>query len=126
MRVLLKTLLVIALLVQLPLSALAAYSGLNHSHQHSHQHTHAHHHSHAMGGSSVQLDVDSKTTSDESQASNECVTHNHCGVTHLTALPPSRLQNTLINSRHLFGISSDLFHSSAAHTRIERPNWASL
>jgi hypothetical protein len=122
MRALLRTLLVIALLVQLPMSALAVYSGMNHSHQH----THEHHHGHAMGELPDTHAAEPTDASDENQAANECVTHSHCGVTHLTALPASRLQHTVIHSRQIFGTSSDILNSSAAHTRIERPNWASL
>jgi hypothetical protein len=122
MRALLKIFLVIALLVQLPLSALAAYSDMNHSHQH----THEHHHGHAMGESPDTPAAEPTDASDENQASNECVTHNHCGITHLTALPASRLQHTVIHSRQIFGTCCDILHSSAAHSRIERPNWASL
>ncbi len=122
MRAFLKTLLVIALLVQVPLSALAAYSNMLHTHTHSHEHIH----SHVMGEPSDTQVVEPMNATDESQTSNECVAHSHCGATHLTALPPSRLQSTVISSRNLFGIRFDILHSSAVHTRIERPNWASL
>lgn len=118
MRALLKTLLLIALLVQLPLGAFAAYSDLGHSleAQHSHEHAdHSHHH-----------DAKQDSQADESHASNSCGSHHHCGGAHLSALPTSRLQTPVSSSRQVFGISSDMLISSAAHTRIERPNWASL
>jgi ABC-type Zn2+ transport system substrate-binding protein/surface adhesin len=118
MRAFLRTLLLIALLVQLPLSALAAYSDMSHSHEHQHRHE--------MGGHSHQHSAEQTTDGDESNASNDCGSHHHCGGTHLTAIPTSRLQTPLSSSRQLFGMSSDAHLPSAAHTRIERPNWATL
>jgi hypothetical protein len=118
MRAFLRTLLLVALLVQLPLGALAAYSDMSHSHEHQQSHEvskHSHQHS-----------AEPMTHGDECHASNDCSSHHHCSGTHLTAIPTSRLQTALSSSRQLFGTSSDRHLSSAAHTRIERPNWAFL
>ena len=118
MRAILKTLLLIALLVQLPLSALATYSSLSDSYQH--------HHSHEAGGHSHQHDAEPTGASDENHALNECTTHHHCGGTHLSALPALSIQSSVITTRHVFDARSETLLASAAHTRIERPNWAIL
>jgi hypothetical protein len=118
MRAFLKMLLLVALLVQLPLGALATYSDMSHSHEHQH--------SHEMGGHFFELSAEQMTDGDKSHTSNDCGSHHHCGGSHLTALSNSRLQTPLSSSRQLFGIGSDTHPSSAAHTRIERPNWATL
>ena len=118
MRAFLNTLLLIALLVQLPFSALAAYSDLDHSHHHQHSHEtqeHSHHH-----------DAEPASTTDESQASNFCATQHHCGGTHLSALPALSIHSAVITTRQVFDARSETLLPSAAHTRIERPNWASL
>lgn len=118
MRIIFKTLLLIAFFVQLPLSALAMYSDLNHPHQHHHTHE-ADDHSHQHGAELI-------GASDGSHASNDCTTHHHCGGTHLSALPISGLQSAVISSREVFSALSEAPMTSAEHIRIERPNWATL
>ena len=118
MRVIFRTLLLIALLVQMPLSVLAAYSDLGHSHHH--------HHSHEMEEHSHHHDAQPANSAEDSQASNFCATQHHCSGTHLSALPALSIHSAVITTSQVFDVRSETLLPSAAHTRIERPNWASL
>lgn len=118
MRVFLNTLLLIALLVQLPFGALAAYSDLNHPHA-------QHHHSHDMVEHSHHHDAQPANSEENSQALNFCATQHHCSGTHLSALPTLSIDSSVATARQVFDARSETLLPSAAHTRIERPNWAS-
>lgn len=118
MRAFLNMLMFVALFVQLPFNALAAGSDLNHSHEQ--------HQTFANSDASHQHDVQHSTSADDCTSTVDCTAHHHCTGTHLNLLLPSELQQPVAISRQSFGMRSETLLPSEAHTRIERPNWATL
>jgi hypothetical protein len=118
MKIFWRTLLLIALCVQLPSASLAAYPS---SQEHDlHQHSSAtdlagsHHHAPQAAGQ------------DETSAADDCAAVHHCAGSHLQAISQSDAQRLVKNSGQFFDLNTEALHTSSLLPSIERPKWASI
>jgi hypothetical protein len=118
MRTLWRTLLLIALCVQLPLSALAAYAdGAQLTHEHAYSADTSSHHAHLV---SVHDHEAGNDTSD-------CpISHHHCTTSHLSLMVQTLPSVFIHSERQSFDLRAEAFSPTQLIPSIERPKWASV
>jgi hypothetical protein len=116
MRILWRTLLLIALCVQLPLSALASYAdGAQLSHEHAHAADTYSHHAHPVS-------VHDHEAADD--ASDCTIAHHHCTASHLSLMVQTLTSPFMHSERQSFDLRAEAFSPTHPIPSIERPKWA--
>jgi hypothetical protein len=118
MQILWRTLLLIALCVQLPTGAIASYAAnSSHDHQHSHDTAAESHHVHTSTASHHE----------ESNEQSDCaVTHHHCTANHLSLMVQTHLSTLIDSLRDVFDLRTEAFFPADLLPSIERPKWVSI
>jgi hypothetical protein len=120
MRIFWRTLLLIALCVQMPLGALASFAdGMSH----------AQHLEHSQSGDIASHDshIDNAADHEESSAVADCSgAHHHCSTSHLSLMAQSHPSASTLLIREAFALRTEAFFASVLLPSIERPKWASI
>lgn len=111
-----RTLLLIALCVQMPLSAMASYA----------THEPHDHHQHSLSAETDPHAAHAVDHNDDDTLADCCATHVHCAAFHLSMMVQMHSMLPLDLHREAFDLLSEVFSPSELLPSIERPKWVSV